>query len=195
MFYWFAIFADIVPTGDAQTQKIKFGPLSIPTYGKTPTFLINYAGPPSGKMVPGEGIAWKTFPRYPLSNILDVADITLSDPLEDTDWMDSFIGKVPEWITMISDPEEKAQMMAMLGISEFDVTQTPFYNKIVIIGASTEVFKDTKKTPFYSYGGARQFTPGMEAHSNAIQTILDNNYISIYGGNLDLTTQSIWHHF
>ena len=48
-------------------------------------------------MVPGEDIAWKTFLRYPLSNIPDVADITLSDPLEDTDWMDSFIGKVPEW--------------------------------------------------------------------------------------------------
>ena len=83
----------------------------------------------------------------------------------------------------------------MLGISEFDVTQTPFYNKIVIIGASTEVFQDTKKTPFYNYGGARQLTPGMEAHSNAIQTILDNNYISIYCGNLDLTTDSFWYHF
>ena len=41
--------------------------LSIQTYGETNTFLINYAGPPSGKMVRGENTTWKTFPRYPLS--------------------------------------------------------------------------------------------------------------------------------
>ena len=35
----------------------------------------------------------------------------------------------------------------------------------------------------------------METHANAIQTILDKNYISIYGGSLDLTSHSFWHHF
>ena len=35
----------------------------------------------------------------------------------------------------------------------------------------------------------------METHANAIQTVLDKNYISIYGGNLDLTASSFWHHF
>jgi len=185
---------DIAPIADVINQKIQYGSLTIPTYGKTPTFLINYAGPPSGKMVPGEDSPWKTFPRYPLSNILDVAEITLSDPLEDTDWMDPFIGKIPEWINIISDPEEKAQTMVLFGINKFDITQTPFYNKIVIIGSSTEVFHDTKKTPFYNYGRSRQLTPGMETHANAIQTILDQNYISIYGGNLDLTKNSFWKH-
>ena len=186
---------DIVPIANAKEQKIEYGPLIIPTYGNTPTFLINYAGPPSGKMVPGENVEWKTFPRYPLSNIIDVAEITLSDPLEDTDWMDPFIGKIPEWISMISDPEEKAQTMALFGINKFNVTETPFYNKIVIIGPSAEVFQDTKKTPFYNYSGSRQLTPGMETHANAIQTLLDQNYISIYGGNLDLAEGSFWHHF
>ena len=95
---------------------------------------------------------------------------------------------------MISDPEEKAQTMALMGINEFDITKTPFYNKIVIIGASTEVFHDEIFTPFYNYKGSRQLTPGMEAHANAIQTILDQNYISIYGSNLDLTINSFWHH-
>ena len=185
---------DIVPIADVKNHKIEYGPLIIPTYGETPTFLINYAGPPSGKMVPGEAMAWKTFPRYPLSNIIDVSDITLNDFEEDMDWMDPFIGIVPEWISMISDPEEKAQTMELMGINEFDITKTPFYNKIVIIGASTEVFHDEIFTPFYNYKGSRQLTPGMETHANAIQTILDQNYISIYGSNLDLTINSFWHH-
>ncbi len=62
--------------------------------------------------------------------------------------MDSFIGKIPEWISMISDPEEKTQTMALLGINEFNVTETPFYNKIVIIGPSSESFQDTKRLRF-----------------------------------------------
>jgi len=188
---------DITLKGNVHNQNIEYGPLKIPTYGDTPTFLINYAGPPSGKMVPGEDIAWKTFPRYPLSNILDVAEITLSDPLEDTDWMDQFTGqnKVPEWITMLSDSTQKVETMALLGIDKFDITTTPFYNKIVLIGTSTETHHDAKKTPYYNYGGARQLTPGIETIANAIQTILDKNYISIYGGNLDLTKSSFWYHF
>ena len=67
-------------------------------------------------MVPGEHRSWKTFPRYPLSNVLDVSEITLSDPLEDSDWMDQFVGKVPEWIYILSDSMQKAENMALLGI-------------------------------------------------------------------------------
>ena len=66
---------DIIPEGNAQKQIINYGPLYIPTYGKTPTFLINYSGPPSGSVVPGEKITWKTFPRYPLSSIMDVKNV------------------------------------------------------------------------------------------------------------------------
>ena len=106
--------AGTILKGDAKAHNIEYGPLNIHTYGQTPTFLINYEGPPSGKMVPGRDKAWKTFPRYPLSNILDVEEITLSDPLEDTDWMDQFIGKVPEWITMLSDSTQKAEEVEVL---------------------------------------------------------------------------------
>ena len=42
---------DIVLKGDANARNIEYGPLNISTYGKTNTFLINYAGPPSGIMV------------------------------------------------------------------------------------------------------------------------------------------------
>ena len=61
------------------------------------------------------------------------------------------------------------------------IKQTPFYNKIVIIGASVEVLHDVKSTPFYNYLGQTQDTPGMETHANAIQTILHNNYLSVFG--------------
>jgi len=186
---------DIIVKGNVQSHRIEYGPLSIQTYGETNTFLINYAGPPSGKMIRGENKAWKTFPRYPLSNILDVAEIRLSDPLEDTDWMDQFTGKVPGWIAMLSDSTQKAETMSLLGIKKFDITKTPFYNKIVIIGSSTETHHDAKKTPFYNYGGTSQLTPGMETIASAIQTVLDDNYITIYGGNLNLTKSSFLYHF
>ena len=60
---------------------------------------------------------------------------------------------------------------------------------------SLRIYQDALKTPFYNFGGARHLTPGMEIHANAIQTILDNNYISIYGGNMDLTKRSFFYHF
>ena len=185
----------IIPIGDVENQIITYGSLSIPTYGNTPTFLINYLGPPSGKTVPGENITWETFPRYPLSNILDISEITLSDPLEDTDWMDQFIGNIPEWIVMLPDDEQRKNTMELLNIDEFDITKTPFYNKIVIIGSSIETHHDAKKTPYYNYGGSSQLTPGMETVANAIQTVLDNNYIAIYGGSFDLTKKSFFSHF
>ena len=106
---------DISLKGDLHSQNIKYGPLNIHTYGETPTFLINYAGPPSGHMVPGENRPWKTFPRYPLSNILDVAEITLSDPLEDTDWMDQFLpGVIPDYILAMEDPEQRQMIMDLM---------------------------------------------------------------------------------
>ena len=74
-------------------------------------------------------------------------------------------------------------MMKMMGIgSDFDITQSPFYNKIVILGVSVEVLHDVKSTPFYNYLGLSQLTPGMETHANAIQTILHENYIKVFGG-------------
>ena len=40
-------------------------------------------------------------------------------------------------------------LMDVMGISEeFDVTKSPFYNKIVVIGTSVEVHHDYKQTPY-----------------------------------------------
>ena len=110
----------------------------------------------------------------------------MRDPIEDLDWMSQFLpGEVPEWITAIEDPQERKDMMDAMGIGEeFDITQSPFYNKIVVIGTSVEVHHDYKQTPFYNFWGIQQLTPGMETHGNAIQTLLDNNYINVLGGQL-----------
>lgn len=52
-----------------------------------------------------------------------------------------------------------------------------FRDKIVLIGAAAEELQDTKFTPFYDYRGHKRKTPGVELHANAIQTILDRDFI------------------
>ena len=61
----------------------------------------------------------------------------------------------------MEDETERNEMMALLGLgSNFDITQSPFYNKIVILGVSVEVLHDVKSTPFYNYLNLSQLTPG-----------------------------------
>ena len=85
----------------------------------------------------------------------------------------------------IDNEQDRKDMMLMMGIgSDFDITQSPFYNKIVIIGVSVEVLHDVKSTPFYNYLGLSQLTPGMETHANAIQTLIHGNYINVYAKKL-----------
>lgn len=166
----------------------EYGPYRIKSYGKTNNFLVNYYGPPSGYKLRGEQNfpAWGTFPRYSLAYIIDTDDVTLRDPAEDIDWMSQFIpGKIPDWIEAIEDSLERQEMVELMGLGqEFDVSQSPFFNKIIIIGVAVEVVHDLKSTPFYNYLGIQQLTPGMETHANAIQTILHNNYLNILGGRL-----------
>ncbi|NIA18796.1 MAG: CHASE2 domain-containing protein, partial [Simkaniaceae bacterium] len=162
-----------------------FGPLKIRAYGATNNFLVNYYGPPSGYKIPSvENFPpWGTFPRYSLAYIVDTDMVTLNNPEEDIDWMNQFIpGEIPDWIRAIEDSTERAEMMAIMGVgADFDITASPFYNKIVVIGVAVEVIHDTKSTPFYNYFGLQQLTPGMETHANAIQTLLDGNYIHVFG--------------
>ena len=174
---------DAVPTFNADNLSWNFGDLNITSYGRTNNFLVNYYGPPSGYKIPGHKNLkpWGTFPRYSLSQILDTQDYDLP---EDLDWMSQFIpGEIPEWILSIEDEAERKDMMAMMGLgADFDITQSPFYNKIVILGVAIEVLHDVKSTPFYNYMDLSQLTPGMETHANAIQTILHENYIKVFGG-------------
>tara|TARA_B100000212_G_scaffold111155_1_gene82729 strand:- start:1666 stop:4218 length:2553 start_codon:yes stop_codon:yes gene_type:complete len=172
----------IVPTFNEKERVWKFGDLRINAYGKTNNFLVNYYGPPSGYKIPGDNSykPWGTFPRFSLSQILDTQDYDIP---EDIDWMSQFIpGQVPDWVLQIKDSTEQKEMMSMLGIgSEFDIEKSPFYNKIVLLGVSVEVLHDVKSTPFYNYMDLSQLTPGMETHANAIQTILHENYIDVFG--------------
>jgi len=176
------------PYFDKETLTWTYGNKIIKAYGAGNSFLVNYHGPPSGYKYRGEKDlpAWGTFPKYSLSYIIDTEDVTLRDPVEDLDWMSQFLpGEVPEWIKAIEDPQEQKEMMDVMGIGEeFDITKSPFYNKIVVIGTSVEVHHDYKQTPFYNFWGIQQLTPGMETHGNAIQTLLDNNYIEVLGGHL-----------
>ena len=174
---------DAVPTFNADNLSWNFGDLNITSYGRTNNFLVNYYGPPSGYKIPGHKNLkpWGTFPRYSLSQILDTQDYDLP---EDLDWMSQFIpGEIPDWILSIEDEAERNDIMAMIGLgADFDITQSPFYNKIVILGVAIEVLHDVKSTPFYNYMDLSQLTPGMETHANAIQTILHENYIKVFGG-------------
>ena len=174
---------DAIPIWDGDNLVFNFGNLKIKSYGRTNNFLVNYYGPPSGYKFPGdENIkSWGTFPRFSLSQILDTEDY---DMPEDIDWMSQFLpGEVPDWINAIENEEERNEMMSMMGIGpEYDITKSPFYNKIVIIGVNVEVLHDVKSTPFYNYMGLSQLTPGMETHANAIQTIIHNNFINVFGG-------------
>ena len=172
-----------VPIYNAKKLEWEFGDLKIRSYGRTNNFLVNYYGPPSGYKFPGNENykPWGTFPRFSLSQVLDTQDYDLP---EDIDWMSQFIaGEIPEWILAIEDDSERNEMMSMMGIgADFDITQSPFYNKIVILGVNVEVIHDVKSTPFYNYMDLSQLTPGMETHANAIQTILHNNYVNVFGG-------------
>ena len=176
------------PYFDRDNLTWTYGNNKIKAYGAGNSFLVNYYGPPSGYKYTGEKDlpAWGTYPKYSLAYVIDTEDVTLRDPMEDLDWMSQFLpGEIPEWIQAIEDPQERSEMMDAMGIGEeFDITNSPFYNKIVVIGTSVEVHHDYKQTPFYNFWGIQQLTPGMETHGNAIQTLLDNNYIQVLGGQL-----------
>jgi len=159
-------------SGDEQlvpTEKgLKYGDLLIKSQGNTNTFLVNYYGPPSNAGPSPPYGPWKTFNRYPLSGVVDDEDFTLKDPTEDTDWMGLFY---------------EDGFMASIGMGQ----ESPFRDKIVIIGVAVETILDLKETPFFNYAGVQQLMPGMETHAHAIQTILDANYIKELGFGTELS--------
>ena len=182
---------NVLPSLNEDATEINYGPLTIPIFSDDGRFLVNIYGPPSGVNL-GENEAWKTFNRYPLSNVVDVEEVDLNDFDEDTDWMSQFLpGEIPQWLKEIEDPETKAQLMEELGLgTDFDITQSPFYNKIVLIGVSVEVLHDYKQTSFFTFAGEQNLMPGVEFHANAIQTLLNRNFVSVYGGEIDWSEQS-----
>lgn len=73
-----------------------------------------------------------------------------------------------------------------IGINQFDAPGTGllqqgiFEDKIVIVGATMPLLKDFYSTPFANSGDNDR--PGYQIHANAIQTILDSNYIQRFRG-------------
>ena len=175
------------PYFDSDNLIWEYGNHKIKAYGQGNSFLVNYYGPPSGYKIRDQRNLppWATFPKYSLAYIIDTDEVTLREPMEDLDWMSQFLpGETPEWISSIEDENERKEMLEVMGISNSDISNSPFYNKIVVIGTSVEVHHDYKQTPFYNYAGIQQLTPGMETHANAIQTMIDANYINVLGGGL-----------
>jgi len=182
---------ETVPKLNENGTILHYGPLKIPMFSIDGRFLVNIYGPASGVNI-GDNEAWKTFNRYPLSNIVDVPDVDLNDFDEDTDWMSQFLpGEIPAWIQDIEDSVTRSELMKELGVgSDFDITNSPFYNKIVMIGVSVEVLHDFKQTSFFTFAGEQNLMPGMEFHANAIQTLLDQNFISVYGKDISWSEES-----
>ncbi|MCF7796982.1 MAG: adenylate/guanylate cyclase domain-containing protein [Candidatus Marinimicrobia bacterium] len=160
-----------------ETNHFEYGDIEIPSYGSfKQTFLVNFYGPSSKATYPHLDKAWSTFNRYPLSNVVDTEDYDLK--MEDTDWMSLF------------DSTSSFNQMMLMVDENYEIPESPFKDKICIIGASVEVLHDYKKTPFFTYGGDPVLLPGFEFHANAIQEILDENFIRVFGSTLEFTSDS-----
>jgi len=162
------------PVFDAETGIIIIGPLQIQSYGVSNTFLLNYMGPASGE--------FKTFNRFALSNIVDTQDYNIGegefnpdfgemDYFEDQNWMDKYIDPI------------------MAPIFEAQGFINPFKGKIVVLGTSLAEDQDIKPTPYLSYGEQDYLMPGVEIHANAIQQMLNADYIQMPTGTLEYKTR------
>ncbi|HIG50776.1 MAG TPA: CHASE2 domain-containing protein, partial [Candidatus Marinimicrobia bacterium] len=143
-------------------------------------FLINFLGPPSN--------SFNTFSRFPITNILDTQDYTLTS---DQDYFDTEFGEMmyvedQNWMENIIGP--MAPFFASQGFIN------PFKGKIVVIGSSLAEEQDFKPTPYLNYKGKEYQFPGVEYHANAIQHMIDGNYIQSPLGPLEYHQGSNkWH--
>ena len=93
------------------------------------------------------------FPQYSYELVIDDPDYTTVMEAEAFE-MNNF-----------DDPELKTGLLY----------EEVFKDKIVIVGSTMPVLQDFHPTPFTTANFPR---PGFEIHAHAIQTILDNNYIT-----------------
>ena len=144
-------------------------------------FLINFLGPPSN--------SFNTFGRFPITNILDTQEYNL---ISDQDYFDTDFGEMvyvedQNWMDKYIDP-------VMGPIFEAQGFINPFKGKIVVIGTSLAEEQDFKPTPYLNYKGQEYQFPGVEYHANAIQHMIDGNYIQSPLGSLEYHKGSIkWH--
>lgn len=144
---------------------IDFGPYQVPLQisGNIGTMLINYYGPAS------------TFPTYSFSDVMDDEEFDLRK--DDTDFMKWFLMPDDQFNMLTSFlPEEAAKTFKEIREAN------PFKDKVVFVGASAAELQDLKLTPFYTFLNPdgqmeHRMMPGVECHANALQTILDRNFI------------------
>ena len=153
---------------DIENDKIEINGLSINAFRKEASFLINYYGPPSSTYSPA------TFPRYSVSQVVDNSDYKILEE-EDSNWMDMYINPNHKFYQIFQD-------------------RSPFKDKIVIIGSSLKEDHDFNETPFFSYNNNEYPTPGLEFHANAIQQLIDGQYIKVPTKALNLTSESFIYH-
>ena len=159
---------------DPNRSIASIGNISIKTYGNSNMFQINYSGPVSS--------IFNTFPRYPLSSILDTKQYDIGEKdnegnlLEDINWMDNYIDQSSPLYFLFSQ-------------------NNPFKDKIVVIGSSLSEDQDIHPTPFLNYDGGNYQMSGVEIHANAIQQILNDNYITTPMGNLEYDSNFRFNHF
>ena len=132
-------------------------------------FLLNYNGPASGE--------YKTFNRYSLSNIVDTEDYYIGESEYDSDFGEYFYFEDQNWMDNIIGPQ--AVFMAEAGFIN------PFKDKIIIIGTSLKEDQDIQPTPFLTYGENDHLMPGLEIHANAIQQLINSDYIKLPIGGLE----------
>ena len=156
---------------DVENDKIDINGLSIHAFRKEASFLINYYGPPSSTYVP------RTFKRYSVSQIIDNVDYNLLDDGidEDGNWIDMYINPNNDYYNIFKD-------------------RSPFKDKVIVIGSSLKEDHDFNETPFFSYNNNEYPTPGLEFHANAIQQLIDGQYIKVPTQALNLTSESFIYH-
>ena len=150
---------------DVKNKLFEINGFQIKTYNREASFLINYYGPRSS--------LFNTFKKYSLYEVIDNNNYSLSNEDEDDDWIDKYI-----------NPDN-------FNYGRFGIENSPFKDKLVIIGSSLEEDNDFVITPYYNYRGMNNLMPGVEMHANAIQQIIDEDYIDVPTSSLKLSDKSI----
>jgi len=153
---------------DLDKEIFHLGDFDINTYGNEASFLLNYLGPASN--------IYKTFDKFSLSDVIDTHEYNLSVIEEDDDWMDKYIDN--------TNPLYKF----------FGQRNNPFKNKIVIIGSSLPEDNDFVSTPYFNYRNSEHPMPGLEVHANAVQQLLDSDFIGVPTSTLSLSKTSFISH-
>ncbi|MFH0765888.1 MAG: CHASE2 domain-containing protein, partial [Calditrichota bacterium] len=123
-----------------------FGDLRIPMMDSS-TCLLNYYGPAG------------TFPVYSFIDIIN--------GVYDTD--DLLKSLTSEERALLEQMGTADQMKEVLA-------ESPFKDKIVLVGATAEDLHDDKATPFFTTLKPLR-TPGVEVHAHALQMLLDTSFL------------------